>query len=165
MGHYKRGNLVGHAKHLRPLNCEEREVLMGFPRQFTSPLPTKSRLSALGNAWHLRSILVFLMAMTRSVEASCCHHSNHGFDSMWAHQHCFNTVWDSSWSPAQCTTGEEWLTDALTTLEDVPFPSEAVQQAMTKMRALDAAPLLAFSEERQRSYQSTCTHTHTLSSG
>ena len=61
---YTEGNMVSDAEgNLRPLNATERFELMGFPSGFASSLEEEKRLAAIGNAWHLPSLLIFVKAI------------------------------------------------------------------------------------------------------
>ena len=68
---YTEGNLIADVDgKLRPLNATERFELMGFPSGFASSLGEEKRLAAIGNAWHLPSLLIFVKAILDNDEHS-----------------------------------------------------------------------------------------------
>jgi len=68
---YTEGNLVsGAIGELRPLNASERFELMGFPSGFAASLGEDKRLAAIGNAWHLPSLLLFVKAILNGPDHS-----------------------------------------------------------------------------------------------
>jgi hypothetical protein len=70
LAHYHRSNLLfsGSGK-ARPLSADEREQLHGLPPAYTDRLQGNARLSAIGNGWHLPSIVLLLFILLQPVTA------------------------------------------------------------------------------------------------
>ena len=67
---YVRGNVLWKGSQARPLNPDECEVLIGLPRGATADFepkkgqtPKQTRLHAIGNSFHVPSIVMFLMLL------------------------------------------------------------------------------------------------------
>ena len=141
LAHYARGNLVGHSSScLSPLSAVDRELLMGFPADFTSALDGSHsqvtgekrgwnpRLSALGNAWHVPCAMMVIMACLRTGQSLTPPDPDDCFSAPVT-----NTVWATEWESTTTMSSSAWLNQSLALLPGVSFPPELIASAILKL--------------------------------
>eukprot|EP00971_Amphidinium_carterae_P349379 6490989-Amphidinium_carterae.1 len=72
LAHYVRHNMVWNGEHARPLTATERESLMGLPMGYTAGLDEDRRCSAIGNGFHIPSVIVMLLLVLNIPHALAC---------------------------------------------------------------------------------------------
>ena len=107
---YAKGNMVWKGAAARPLSVEESEEVMGFPRGYTAKLDSKgrdsrenARLHALGNTFHVPSIVILLALLFNPLAPSdaalqesflCSMAPGREDRDAWERRFAEGTVWD-----------------------------------------------------------------------
>ncbi|CAK0873242.1 unnamed protein product, partial [Prorocentrum cordatum] len=146
-----RGNMMQYSDgQLRPLMAAEREVLMGYPHEYSRQmLPADgsgldvemTRRSAVGTASHVPSIAMLLGLLlfpagcpAQRMRPSC---PSRAYCLQWQERHRAGAVWDSEWAPpeGQVQSGERILERALLLFPSAYFRavSEEVREAMANV--------------------------------
>ena len=131
------------AMRLRVLSAAERERLMGYPPDWTAPLRAQRqsqedvRCHAIGNGFHIPSILLILAIMVQPVQGVGV--SQAPVAGAWRQQHAARTVFDPDHPP-----GADHQTDARRLLEDVQamfpehfFPQNRMKKVAKALQQID----------------------------
>ena len=128
----------------RPLNAAERERAMGFPRNYTRglTLPGKnsedSRCHALGNTFHVPSILLMLLLL---FDLSWAIHPQQAAaetaeDSNWAQAHLRGSLWDTNHPDVQACArnSSDTFEDILSMFPQNFFPRSRIRKSRTAFK-------------------------------
>jgi len=159
--HYVKGNMLWKDDEARPMNPEESEELMGFPRGYTATLRPvggrslhDARLSSIGNSFHV-SCVVVLLALLFNPLAPAEAVPNESFlrtevlsraaADEWEERHAAGSVWDAKLQyPRQCDGGQ-LLQRARALFTPATFGADAETLMEDAATALDRVPFHSLS--------------------
>ena len=154
---YMRGNMVWKENAVRPLNAEESEELMGLPRSYTGTLQPNTgqtqddaRLSAIGNTFHVPSIVLLLALLFNPLSpADACAHDLSTRAYMldapqcdeWEEKYASGSIWTQATATQCSNTGGNILREAISLFDATLLGEECESMANRAAAKLDKLPL------------------------
>ena len=132
----------GRQDQLRVLTAGERERLMGYPDGWTQPLRARgpkedARCHAIGNGFHIPSILLIITIMLQPTSATT--HTHTMQDGDWKQKHTAGTIFQDARAQTNDTTvsSEELLDDVCSMFSPDFFPQTRLRRARKRLAQVD----------------------------